>query len=129
VEQAQEAAAEAEAERGRGLGLVEEGRVVEPQLLERFAQLAYWSASTGYRPAKTMGFTSLKPGSASVAGCLSSVSVSPILVSEIVLMPATTKPTSPADREALGSGLGVKTPSVSTSYAPPEAMSLTSCRG
>ena len=39
VQEAQEAAAEAEAERGRGLGLVEERRVVEPQLLERVAQL------------------------------------------------------------------------------------------
>ena len=39
VQEPQEAAAEAEAERGGGLGLVEEGRVVEPQLLERVAQL------------------------------------------------------------------------------------------
>ena len=39
VQEPEEAAAEAEAERGRGLRLVEEGRVVEPQLLERVAQL------------------------------------------------------------------------------------------
>ena len=39
VQQAEEAAAEAEAERGRGLRLEEERRVVQPQLLERVAQL------------------------------------------------------------------------------------------
>ena len=39
VQQAEEAAAEAEAERGRRLRLVEERRVVQPQLLERVAQL------------------------------------------------------------------------------------------
>ena len=39
VEQAEEAAAEPEAERGRRFGLVEERRVVQPQLLERVAQL------------------------------------------------------------------------------------------
>ena len=39
VQQAEEAAAEAEAERARRLGLVGERRVVEPQLLERLAQV------------------------------------------------------------------------------------------
>ena len=39
VQQAEEAAAEAEAERGRRLRLVEERGVVQPQLLERLAQL------------------------------------------------------------------------------------------
>ena len=40
VQQAEEAAAEAEAERHRRLRLEEERRVVQPQLLERVAQLA-----------------------------------------------------------------------------------------
>ena len=39
VQQAEEAAAEAEAERDRRLRLEEERRVVQPQLLERLAQL------------------------------------------------------------------------------------------
>ena len=39
VQQAEEPAAEPEAERARRLGLVGERRVVEPQLLERLAQL------------------------------------------------------------------------------------------
>ena len=39
VQQPEEAAAEAEPERQRRLGLEDEGRIVEPQLLERLAQL------------------------------------------------------------------------------------------
>ena len=44
VQQPEEAAAEAEAERRRGLRLEEERRVVEPQLLERVAQLRVLAA-------------------------------------------------------------------------------------
>ena len=66
--------------------------------------------STGYSPANTIGFSSLKPGNASAAGLLVSVIVSPIFASLTVLMFATTNPTSPGPRSSIGSGLGENTP-------------------
>jgi len=77
---------------------------------------SYSLASVGYRPAKTCGWISLKPGSASVAGpallgsFLSSVSVSPTLAACSSLMPQMTKPTSPALSVSRGTLLGVNTP-------------------
>ena len=66
VEQAEEAAAEAEPERGRRFRLEVERRVVQPQLLERVAQLAGTRClRPGYSPAKTIDFISLKPGNGS----------------------------------------------------------------
>ena len=47
VQQAEEAAAEPEAQRGRRFRLEMERRVVQPQLLERIAQLRYSLPSTG----------------------------------------------------------------------------------
>ena len=52
VQQPEEAAAEAEAERARGLGLVGERRVVEPQLLERLAQVGVLVALDGVEAAE-----------------------------------------------------------------------------
>ena len=75
----------------------------------------YWSASTGKSPANTIGLISLKPGSGSGAGLRASVSVSPMATSDTFLMPAITKPTSPAESDPTGSGLGVNTPTCSTS--------------
>ena len=63
VQQAEEPAAEPEAERHRRLRLVEERRVVQPQLLERVAQLRVLDGPRPDRsPANTIGFSSLKPG-------------------------------------------------------------------
>src|SRR5271157_6083063 len=64
-----------------------------------------------------MGLSSSKPGSGSIAGCASSVMVSPILVSATFLMVALRNPTSPAVNWSTSTGLGVKTPKVSTSNA------------
>ena len=50
-------------------------------------------ASTGYKPQKTTGTLSLKPGKASKAGDLMSVIVSPTHASETFLMAAVKKPT------------------------------------
>ncbi len=55
----------------------------------------------------------------------SSVRVSPIATSDTFLIPAMTKPTSPAESESTGTGFGVKTPSCSTSCVPPLAMRRT----
>ncbi len=63
---------------------------------------SYWAESVGKMPAKTIGFTSLKPGSGSVAGWTESVTVSPILVSTTLLMLAARKPTSPGPSSVSG---------------------------
>ena len=69
MEQAEEAAAEAEAERLARVGLERERRVVQVQLLQRVAEIRVVGAvGRDRRPAKTIGFTSLKPGSGSVVG-------------------------------------------------------------
>ena len=62
VQQAEEAAAEAEAERRRGLGLEEERRVVEPQLLERLAQLAVVVALDRIEPGEDHRLERLEAG-------------------------------------------------------------------
>ena len=54
--------------------------------------------STGYRPANTCDCTFLKPGSGSLAGRSIRVMVSPTCADLSSLMPAITKPTSPADK-------------------------------
>jgi hypothetical protein len=69
VQQAEEAAAKAEAQRLADFGL-EAQRLLSLSLSFSSASRS-WSyslASVGYRPAKTCGWISLKPGSASVAG-------------------------------------------------------------
>ncbi|CFN73362.1 Uncharacterised protein [Bordetella pertussis] len=71
---------------------------------------SYSELSTGYRPANTCGLTSLKPGSGSAAGLPARVMVSPTLACSSSLMPAMTKPTSPADNSGRGCDLGVNTP-------------------
>ena len=97
VEQAEEAAAEPEPERRRRLGLVEQRRVVEPQLLERLAQLRVLVALDRDTARRTpSACSSLKPGNGSRAGRAASVTVSPIFASPTFLIPATMKPTSPA---------------------------------
>ena len=81
---------------------------------------SYSLASVGYSPAKTCGWISLKPGSASLAGpalfgsFFSSVTVSPTFAACSSLMPAMTKPTSPALSASRGTDLGVNTPSCSS---------------
>ncbi|MNT18426.1 hypothetical protein D3C72_1536310 [compost metagenome] len=84
---------------------------------------SYSELSTGYRPANTCGFTSLKPGSADGAGLLASVTVSPTLASSNCLMPAMMKPTSPADRCGRCCDFGVNTPVCSHRWVAPEAIS------
>ncbi len=71
---------------------------------------SYCAESVGKMPAKTMGFTSLNPGSGSVAGCTASVTVSPILVSTTLLMFAARKPTSPGPSSVSGMAWGAKMP-------------------
>src|SRR6267142_1874545 len=66
-----------------------------------------------------MGLISSKPGSASIAGLESSVMVSPIFVSPTFFMLAMKKPTSPARSSPISTGLGVNTPTVSTSKVSP----------
>ena len=48
---------------------------------------SYWSASTGYTPAKTIGFTSSKPAIASLQGVAIVVMVSPTFTSFEFLIP------------------------------------------
>ncbi len=78
--------------------------------------------STGYRPAKTCDCTFLKPGSGSLAGWSSSVMVSPTCADLSSLMPAMTKPTSPADNCGRSTDLGVNTPTCSVRCCAPLAM-------
>ena len=84
-------------------------------------------ASTVYSPAKTMGLISSNPGSGSIAGRSSSVIVSPILVSATFLRLAKRNPTSPARSSSTSTGLGVRTPSVSTSDTCPFDQSRIFC--
>ena len=81
-----------------------------------------WLDSTGYNPAKTCGFTSLKPGKASVAGLSASVTVSPTLALVSSLIPAIIKPTSPAESDAFWKDLGVNTPTSSHKCTAPVAI-------
>ena len=75
----------------------------------------YCDASTGYRPAKTIGFSSLKPGNGVRVGRAISVMVSPIFASATFLMLATMKPASPTPSDSTGTGFGVNAPSCSIS--------------
>ncbi len=83
----------------------------------------YSLPSTGYRPAKTIGLLTLKPGNASDVGRDASVMVSPICASLTVLMPAKMKPTSPTPSASTATALGENTPTWSTSYSCPFAIS------
>ena len=62
VQQAEEAAAEAEAERRRRFRLVEERRVVQPQLLERLAQLGVLVALDRIQPGEDHRLQLLEAG-------------------------------------------------------------------
>ena len=62
VQQAEEPAAEAEAERGRRFRLEEERRVVQPQLLQRVAQLRVLAAFDGIEPGEDHRLADLEPG-------------------------------------------------------------------
>ena len=84
----------------------------------------YSLPSTGYSPAKTIGFISLKPGNGSRAGRPASVIVSPIFASLTVLIPAKMNPTSPTPSSSTGIGLGEKVPTCSTWYSCPSCMNL-----
>jgi hypothetical protein len=68
VQQAEEAAAEAEAQRLRHFRLVHQRGVVQLQFFQCESRSVVLVRSTGNRPAKTCGCTSLKPGSGSGAG-------------------------------------------------------------
>ena len=114
MQEAEEAGAEAEAERLRDFGLELERGVVELELREGVAKRIVLVGLDGIEPANTCGFTSLKPGTASSAGFWALVTVSPTRASLSSLMPATTKPTSPAESEVRLWDFGVKTPSCST---------------
>ena len=81
-----------------------------------------WLDSTGYKPANTCGFTSLKPGKASTAGLSAKVTVSPTLALVNSLMPAIIKPTSPADSDDFWKDLGVNTPTSSHRCTSPVAI-------
>ena len=71
------------------------------------------AASAGNRPQNTTGTDGLKPASISVAGLRSSVMVSPTLAACSSLIPAITKPTSPALRLSRDTDFGVNTPNCS----------------
>ncbi|MNL11611.1 hypothetical protein D3C87_1324510 [compost metagenome] len=72
-------------------------------------------ASTGKRPQKTTGWAGRKPGSALAVGFLSSVMVSPTLVSATSLIEAVNMPSSPGPSSGTSTSLGVKTPTRSSS--------------
>jgi len=73
------------------------------------------AVSVGKRPQNTTGSEGLNPGSGAAAGRRSSVIVSPTFTSATALMPAVMKPISPGPSAATSFGLGVKTPTRSTS--------------
>jgi hypothetical protein len=106
VQEPQEAAPETEAERDRRLGLVEERRVVQPQLLERVAQLRILVAFDRIEAGEHHRLQFLEAGNGSSVRRLVSVIVSPIFASLIFLTFATMKPTSPtpSSRPGLPSG-------------------------
>ena len=89
MEQAQEAAAEAKAQ---GDASEDSGsKTREASLSWNFSREArsssYWSVSTGYIPAKSIGLTSSKPAMASEQGQSLSVMVSPTFTSAAVFIP------------------------------------------
>ena len=110
VQQAEEAAAEAEAERRRRLRLVEERGVVQPQLLERLAQLGVLVALHRIEPGEHHRLQFLEAGKRLRGRPCVSVTVSPILASATTLMLATTKPTSPTPSSSTGVAFGENTP-------------------
>ncbi len=67
-------------------------------------------ASIGKRPAYTCGLTFLKPGKVATSGVEARVIVSPTGAPKISLIPAITKPTSPASRISVSVCLGLNTP-------------------
>ena len=104
VQQAEEAAAEAEAERLADLGLVAQRRVVELELLERVAQLVVLARLGRVEAGEDLRLDLLEARAAPrwrrpalFGSFFSSVIVSPTLAACSSLMPAMTKPTSPAE--------------------------------
>ena len=81
-----------------------------------------WFDSVGYSPANTCGFTSLNPANGALAGLSVCVTVSPTLASSSDLIPAITKPTSPADRAVFCNDFGVNTPTCSHKCCAPVAI-------
>ena len=77
------------------------------------------AASTGKRPQKTTGCTSLKPVRAWAVGFFSSVMVSPTAASATSLMEPVKKPISPAVSSLASVALGRKTPRRSTLWVAP----------
>ena len=66
------------------------------QLLERLAQRLVLVRLDRIQAGEHLGLISLKPGSGFAAGFAASVSVSPTFAARSSLIPAVTKPTSPA---------------------------------
>ena len=66
--------------------------------------------STGYRPAKTIGLSSLKPGNGSAVGRAASVMVSPIFASLDLLDVGDEEPDLAGAELVDDSGFGVNTP-------------------
>src|SRR5690606_41646322 len=70
----------------------------------------------------TEGFTSRKPGRGAAARRFASVTVSPTLAAESSLMPAITKPTSPAESSSTTVDFGVNCPTWPTGAGVPVAV-------
>jgi hypothetical protein len=102
VQQAEEAAAEAEAQRLADLGLVAQRAVVELELFQRVAQLVVLAGLGRVQAGEDLRLDLLEAGQrlgggpALLGSFFSSVMVSPTLAACSSLMPAMTKPTSPA---------------------------------
>ena len=88
VQQAEEAAAEPEAERARRLGLVGERRVVEPQLLQRLAQVGVLVAVDRIEAAEHHRLRVAVAGERLARARVRSVTVSPTFASPTSLIPA-----------------------------------------
>ena len=74
----------------------------------------YSELSTGNNPQNTTGLLGLNPGNASLSGFSESQIVSPTFVSERTLIPVVIKPISPVFNSFTSFGLGVNTPTFST---------------
>ena len=77
----------------------------------------YSELSTGNKPQNTTGLLGLNPGKASLIGFNESQIVSPTFVSDKFFIPVIINPISPEFSSSMSVGLGVNTPTFSTSYS------------
>ena len=116
VQHPEEAAAEAEAQRRGALRFVEQGGVVEGELLQRIAEGLVVIAGDGEQARIDLGFHLLETGQRLLGTVLGQGQGIPTGAPWMSLMPQTTQPTSPQPRPSVSTCFGVKIPMRSTPH-------------